>query len=173
VQYPFKCPNFLIRVLGVGVGGRGFFFHELLMCSYHVPKLFPKFSMCSSRVFPITPNIKPICFAQNLPLFTYIVKVFVARGNSPSEKLWWIFLKREISSSQLEMQSCFQDALDFFLLNFGFRVGRLQVGWEVFFQVYVVWKVDYPESGHWTFHANFYWGRPRGWEEKIYFPFSQ
>jgi len=72
---------------GEGGGGRGFFIHELLMCSYHVPKLFPKFSMCSPMVFPITPNIKPICFAQNPPLLTYIAEVFVARGNSPSEKL--------------------------------------------------------------------------------------
>jgi hypothetical protein len=57
------------------------------MCSYHVPKLFLKFSMCSPRVFPIAPNIKPICFAQNPPLLTYIAGVFVARGNSLGEKL--------------------------------------------------------------------------------------
>jgi hypothetical protein len=57
------------------------------MCSYHVPKLFPKFSMCSPRVFPIAPNIKPICFVQNPSLLTYIAEVFVARGNSPGEKL--------------------------------------------------------------------------------------
>jgi hypothetical protein len=73
---------------GRGKGGRWerFFFHELLMCSYYVPKFFPKFSMCSSRVFSIAPNIKPICFAQNLPLFTYIVGVFITRGNNPGKK---------------------------------------------------------------------------------------
>ncbi len=31
------------------------------------------------------------------------------------------------------MQSCFQGAMDFFLLSFGFKVARLQVGGEVFF----------------------------------------
>jgi ferredoxin len=96
------------------------------MCSYHIPKLFPKFSMCSPRVFPIAPSIKPICFAQNPPLLTYIAGVFVARGNSPGEKLWRTFSKREISSSQWEVQSCSQGALVFLLLSFGFRVGRLE-----------------------------------------------
>jgi len=154
---------------GRGEGGKGFFFHELLMCSYHVPKLFPKFSMCSPKVFPIAHNIKPICFVQNPPLLTYIDEVFVARDNSPGENLWWTFLRREISSSQWEMQSCFQGALDFFLLSFGFRVGRL---WKFFCQVYLVWKVDCLE---WTldFPCKFYWGRSKGWEGRIYFSFSQ
>ncbi len=148
-------PFFNLGFGGRGEGERGFFFHELLMCSYHVPKLFPKFSMCSPRVFPIAPNIKPICFAQNLPLFTYIAEVFVVRGNSPGQKLWWTFLRREISSSQWEMQSCFQGALDFFLLSFGFTVGRLEG--RLFFRMYVVWRVDCPE---WTldFPCKFYWG---------------
>jgi len=57
------------------------------MCSYHVPKLFLKFSMCSSRVLPTAPNIKPICFVQNPPLLTYIAKVIIATGNSLGEKL--------------------------------------------------------------------------------------
>jgi hypothetical protein len=35
-------------------------------------------------------------------------------------------LRREISSSQWEVQSCSQGALVFFLLSFGFRVGRLE-----------------------------------------------
>ncbi len=43
-------------------------------------------------------------------------------------------LRREISSSQWEVQSCSQGALVFFLLSLGFRVGRLEVGGEVFFQ---------------------------------------
>jgi hypothetical protein len=40
--------------------------------------MFPKFSMCSPRVFPITLDFKPICFAQNPPFLTYIHGVFVA-----------------------------------------------------------------------------------------------
>jgi hypothetical protein len=95
------------QLFNLGFEGRGkgerFFFNELLMCSYHVPKLLPKFSMCTSRVFPITPSIKPICFAQNPPLLTYIVEVFVARGNSPSKKNWWTLLRRKISSNQWEV----------------------------------------------------------------------
>jgi len=43
--------------------------------------------MCSPRVFPIAPNIKPLCFAQNTPLLTYIAEVFVARGNSIGKKI--------------------------------------------------------------------------------------
>jgi hypothetical protein len=78
---------FLFGFWGKGGRGRGFFFHELLMCSYHVPKLFPEFLMCSPRVFPIAPNIKPICFVKNRPLFTYIAEVFVAKGNKLGEKL--------------------------------------------------------------------------------------
>jgi len=81
----------------VGAGGEVFFFFfELLMCSYHFSKLFPKFSMCPPRMFPITPDFKPICFAQNPPLFTYISGVFVVMGISPCEKLWWTLLRREI-----------------------------------------------------------------------------
>jgi hypothetical protein len=79
------------ELFNLGFEGRGkggeVFFHELLMCSYHVPKLFPKFSMCSSRVFPIAPNIKPTCFAQNPPLLTYIAGVFVARDNDLGKKM--------------------------------------------------------------------------------------
>jgi hypothetical protein len=37
--------------------------------------MFPSFS---PRVLPIAPDFKPICFAQNPPLFTYILGVFVA-----------------------------------------------------------------------------------------------
>jgi len=53
------------------------------MCSYHFSKLFPKFSMCPPRMFPIAPDF--ICFAQNPPLFTYIRGVFVVMGISPGE----------------------------------------------------------------------------------------
>jgi hypothetical protein len=56
------------------------------------------------------------------------------------------------------MQSCFQDALDFFLLSFGFRVERLQVGGEVFF-FKCMWCGEWTiQSGHWTFHASFIGG---------------
>jgi hypothetical protein len=51
--------------------------------------------MCSPRVFPIAPNIKPICFVQNLPLFTYIAEVFLVRGNSPCKKLMGVLVKVE------------------------------------------------------------------------------
>jgi hypothetical protein len=47
--------------------------------------------------------------------------------------------------------------LGFFLSSFGFRVGNLEVGGEVFcFKLYLVWTVD---SGHWTFHASFIGGK--------------
>jgi hypothetical protein len=63
--------------LGLGGGGKGFFFlFGVVMCSYHVPK----FSMCSPRAFSIAPDFKLICFAQNPPLLTYITGVFFARG---------------------------------------------------------------------------------------------
>jgi hypothetical protein len=54
-----------------------------LSCSRHVPfkfptrssqvlNMFPRFPMCSTRVFPIAPRFNPICFAQSPPLLTYI-----------------------------------------------------------------------------------------------------
>jgi hypothetical protein len=50
-----------------------------LTCSLQVPKgshqvfnMFPRFPMCSPKVFPIAPCFNPICFAQSPPLFTYI-----------------------------------------------------------------------------------------------------
>jgi len=52
------------------------------------------------------------------------------------------------------MLSC---ALDSFFLSFGFRVGMLQVGKEVFFS-----SVFGVESGHWTFHASFIGGGQGG-----------
>jgi hypothetical protein len=53
-------------------------------------------------------------------------------------------------------------ALVFFLLSFGFRVGRLEVGGEVFFPSCIwcrEWTVQCP-LGHWTldFPCKFYWG---------------
>jgi hypothetical protein len=35
--------------------------------------MFPKFSMCFPRVFPIAPGFHPLCFAQSPPLLTYVV----------------------------------------------------------------------------------------------------
>jgi len=49
--------------------------------------MFLKFSMCSPRTFPIASGFKPIRFAQNPPLLTYIDGLFFARGISPGEKL--------------------------------------------------------------------------------------
>ncbi len=41
------------------------------------------------------------------------------------------------------MQSCSQGALVLFFSSFGFRVGKLEVGGEVFFfKLYLVWIVD-------------------------------
>jgi hypothetical protein len=34
--------------------------------------MFPRFPMCSTRVFLITPSFNPICFAQSPPLLTCI-----------------------------------------------------------------------------------------------------
>jgi hypothetical protein len=61
------------------------------------------------------------------------------------------------------MQSCFQSALNFFFLSFGFKVGRLQVGGEVFF-FKCIWCGEWTvQSGHWNFHTSFIGGsRERG-----------
>jgi hypothetical protein len=42
------------------------------MGSHQVLNMFPRFQMCSPRVFPIPPHLNPICFAQSPPLLTYI-----------------------------------------------------------------------------------------------------
>ncbi len=49
-----------------------FCFPLLRTCSLQVLIRFPRFPMCSPRVFPITPCFNPICFAQSPPLLTYI-----------------------------------------------------------------------------------------------------
>jgi len=47
--------------------------HEFPTCSFQVPNEFPSSSQqCSPRVFPIAARFNPICFAQSLPLLTYI-----------------------------------------------------------------------------------------------------
>jgi hypothetical protein len=58
--------------------GNDFFFSPLFpnvpfkfpMDSHQVPNMFPRFLMCSSRVFPIAPRFNPICFAQSPLPFT-------------------------------------------------------------------------------------------------------
>jgi len=40
--------------------------------SFQVFNMFSRFSMCSTRVFPIAPLFNPICFAQSPPILTYI-----------------------------------------------------------------------------------------------------
>ncbi len=126
MQHPLRGPIFSIWVLGGG--GRGgffiyllfiFLFLELVMCWYRVPKLFSKFSMCSSRVFSIAPDFKPICFAQNFPIFTDISGVFFARGISPGKKLWQIILRSGISSRQWEGSMMLSGCLGFFPFKFG------------------------------------------------------
>jgi hypothetical protein len=88
-------------------------------------------------VFPITPDFKPICFAQNPPLLAYIPRVFVA--TNPFEERNFIQPMGSAISSQ--------GALVFFLLNFGCRVGRLEVRGEGFyFKLYLAWRVDCPVS---------------------------
>jgi hypothetical protein len=42
-----------------------------LFSFFFVPKMFPRFSMCSPRVFLIAPHFNPICFAQSPSLLTY------------------------------------------------------------------------------------------------------
>jgi hypothetical protein len=79
--------------------------------------------MCSPRVFQIAPDFRPICFAQNPPLLTYILGVFIA--TNPFEERNFIQPMGSAISSH--------GALVFFLLSFGCRVGRLEVGGEVFF----------------------------------------
>jgi hypothetical protein len=80
-----------------------------LSCSWHVPfkfpthsnqvlNMFPKFPMCSTRVFPLAPCFNPICFAQSPPLFTYIAglkgealhRMFYVLGAS---LVWTFFLQ--------------------------------------------------------------------------------
>jgi hypothetical protein len=96
--------------------------------------------MCSPRVFPIAPDFKPICFAQNPPLLTYIPGVFIAI-NPFEEKNFIQPMGSGISS---------HDALVFFFLSFGCKVGRLEVGGEVFFSSCIwcgKWTVQCP-LGH-------------------------
>jgi hypothetical protein len=65
-KHPKSLVFFPFKVLG---GGRGGGFFSFFLCSQHVPfqvpNMFPRYSMCSSRVFPITLHFNPICFGQN------------------------------------------------------------------------------------------------------------
>jgi hypothetical protein len=47
-------------------------------------------------MFPIALDFKPICFAQNPPLRTYIHGAFDAMGISPGKKIATNLLRREI-----------------------------------------------------------------------------
>jgi len=52
--------------------------------------------------------------------------------------------------------------LDFFFLSFGFRVGRLQVGGEVFY-FKCIWCGEWTiQSGQWIFHPSFIGGGQGG-----------
>jgi len=60
-----KCLDYFSFKFGVG---RDNFFHF----SLQVLNGFPRFPMCSPRVFLIAPRFNHICFAQSPPLLTYI-----------------------------------------------------------------------------------------------------
>jgi hypothetical protein len=61
-------------LLSFGEGGRGegflFILHLFPTCSFQVPNMFHRFSMCWARVCAIAPHFSPICFAQSPPLLT-------------------------------------------------------------------------------------------------------
>jgi len=65
----------------------------------------------------------------------------------------------------MEVQSCSQGVLIFFLLSFGFKVGRLE---ERFFFSSRIWcgevenGLSSVRTGHWTFRASFIGGGVRG-----------
>ncbi len=62
-----KCLDFFFLLsFGLGWGGGFFFIFPF------VPNMFPRFSMCSPRVFPIASRFNPISSAQSPPLLTYI-----------------------------------------------------------------------------------------------------
>lgn len=72
VHHALKGPQLFWGRWGWGVvvkGERFFIFLGILMCSHHIPKKVP---MCCQRVSFITPDFKPMCLRQNLPLLTYI-----------------------------------------------------------------------------------------------------
>jgi hypothetical protein len=71
-----------------------FIFPLFSTCSVQVPNGFPRFPMCSPRVFPIAPRFNPICFAQSPPLLTCVGWVFFARGIRPGQKWWQTLLGR-------------------------------------------------------------------------------
>ncbi len=109
------------------------------MCSHHVPKLFPKFSMCSLKVFPISPDFNPRCLAQNPPLLTYIGGVFFARGIRPGKKIVTnSFAKRNFIQPMGRPDHALRMPW-FFLLSLG-AGGR----GRFFFKLYLVWRVDCP-----------------------------
>jgi hypothetical protein len=59
--------------------------------SHQIHHMFPKFSMCSPRVFPIASGFNPICFAQSPPLLTYIAG-WKDRHSVFSNRLFWEIL---------------------------------------------------------------------------------
>ncbi len=83
-QHLVLIPHVLPKVLPfspiqVGQKGRIFFIFPLFSTSsLQVPKgshqvfnMFPRFPMCSPKVFPIAHCFNPTCFAQSPPLLTY------------------------------------------------------------------------------------------------------
>ncbi len=80
LKHALKVPWFFLFQVLVGAGGGGgeSFFHfffvpfMFLSSSLWIPNMFPKFQMCSPRVFLIASGFNPICFAQSPPHLTYI-----------------------------------------------------------------------------------------------------
>jgi hypothetical protein len=57
-----------LRRVGGGGGGEG----AAPCFGDQILNMFPRFPMCSPRVFPIAPHFNPVCFAQSPPLLIYI-----------------------------------------------------------------------------------------------------
>jgi len=74
----------ILFLLRFGGWGRIFFPFKFLMGSHQVPTMFTRFSMCSSRVFPVAPCFNPICFAQSPPLLSYIA---APKGEAPHNSI--------------------------------------------------------------------------------------
>jgi hypothetical protein len=80
-----------------------YYFLLFLTCSFQgrnafpLGFMFPRFPMCSTRVFPIALSFNPICFAQSPPLLTYI-------GAPKGEALHRIFY---VSGASIVWTFCF------------------------------------------------------------------
>jgi hypothetical protein len=69
----------------------GIYFCYMQKTKYY--NMFPRFPICSPRVFPIAPRFNLICFAQNPPLLTYIA--------GPKEKALYLLIESSIVGGEL------------------------------------------------------------------------